>query len=61
MRITFRGESERVLKELSKKLNVSPTELLTQYIFSVEKFIDNTAHIEEVNDELQKLHKGSLR
>ncbi len=57
MRITFRGESERVLREVSQKLGISPTELLTHHIFSLEKFIHNRAHIEEVKNELQKPHK----
>ena len=61
MRITFRGKSEKVLKELSVTLDLSPTELLVGYIFSLEKVVNNTAHIEEVKNELQKSYKGFIQ
>jgi len=57
MRITFRGESEKALIQLSEYLKMSPTEVLTSYLFMMKDRNKHTAHIEEVINELHKPHK----
>lgn len=61
MRITFKGEAESLLSKVSKDVDLSPTQLLMQLLFSYEKELNNTTHIEEVTNELYKPHKGSLQ
>lgn len=54
MRITFKGKSAETLGILCDILNASPTEVLVNRIYDLEKQFNNKARIEEVKNELQK-------